>query len=144
MKGRYPNTKLARYPRMSVEDTKIWNEFIALHGKEFDSFDYDLPVGEGEPVNTSEPAWLQKDWSDLTRKRIDAVGYASGKATIFEVKPRAGTSALGQLLSYKKLFNGTYTQTEVVALAVVTSLILNDERKVYNSFGITVYVLPYG
>ena len=139
MKGRWPNTPLFRYSRMSREDTILWNQFIHDHGPEYESFDYDLPVGEGETPQEDLPDFLIKDWQDLTKKRIDAVGYKNNTATIFEVKPRAGTSALGQLLTYKKLFSQTFPSVKPVNLTVICSLILNDEKNVYNSQGITIY-----
>lgn len=140
MHGRFPPIQLHKFPRMSPEDTTIWRKFLEKEGKNYDRFDYDLPVGNGEDPGPGVPENLRKDFIDLTRKRIDAVGYRDNSVTIFEVKPRAGTQALGQLLTYFPLFIQTYPGFSSVTLAVVTSFINTDELSIYASHSIKVYL----
>lgn len=142
MLGRFPNNELYKFPRLTTDEQILWRQFIILHGKEFERFDYDLPVGKGVDPGAEVSEVLRKDYIDLTRKRIDAVGYRSGTATLFEVKPRAATTALGQLLTYANLFAQTYPGIPIVGSAVVTSLINDDERHVYESMNIKIYVYP--
>lgn len=124
---------------MSKLDSILWSEFIKRNGKDFESFDYDLPVGDGSPVEVDTPTWLAKDWSDLTKKRIDAVGYRTNGAALFEVKPRAGTSALGQLLTYQELFKISFPRTTIISLNVVCQTILPEEILLYTTYKINVY-----
>lgn len=142
MLGRFSNEELFRFPRLTTDEAILWRQFIILHGKEFDRFDYDLPVGKGVDPGESVSEYLRKDYIDLTRKRIDAVGYKNNTATLFEVKPRAATTALGQLLTYANLFVQTYPGVPIVGSAVVTSLINDDERQVYESMKIKIFVYP--
>jgi hypothetical protein len=126
---------------MSPQDVEIWKRFILKYGARFDSFDYDLPVGKGEDPGEEYEPFLRKDFIDLTKKRIDAVGYKNGKPTIFEIKPRAGTTALGQLLIYQALFLQSNTQFTSVPLSVVTEFMNTEEQRIYDSHGIKQYIV---
>jgi hypothetical protein len=139
MPGRFKNNELFKYTRMSKYDSELWNLFINQHGKEYETFDYDLAVGEGSPVDESVPFWLAKDWSDLTKKRIDAVGYVGSTAHLFEVKTIAGTSALGQLLSYNLLFKISFPELTIRSLNVICSTILPEEILIYKRNGINIF-----
>lgn len=141
MHGRFPSQLLHKYPRMSKEDTEIWVKFLKLHATAFDSFNYDLPVGEGVDPGEDVPAIYRKDFVDLTRKRIDAVGYTGDHVTIFEVKPRAGTTALGQLLTYRPLFMQSYPEFSDVNSAVVTTFMNDEEKTIYQNYNIKIYIV---
>lgn len=142
MQGRFSNNVLYKYPRMSSEDTEIWKRFLLAYAKQYQSFDYDLKVGDGVlPDLPLEPIYL-KDFQELTKKRIDAVGYSPDGVTIFEVKPRAGTSALGQLLTYKQLFVKTYPGVQIKDLCLVCALATDEEIQLYKQYGISVVILP--
>lgn len=142
MTGRFPNTQLIKYPRMAKMDYELWNKFIAEKGREYDSFDYDVKVGKGVKPTGDVPANLAADFESLTKKRIDAVGYQPGGVTLIEVKPRAGTSALGQLLSYSDLYKSTFPGNNIKQLALVTAFINPDEENVYDKYGIKIFVYP--
>lgn len=138
--GRFPSQILYKYPRMSPRDTIIWRKFLQAHQSNYNRFDYDFPVGPGEDPGAIVEEKFRKDFIDLTRKRIDAVGYNGNAVTLFEVKPRAGTQALGQLLTYGKLFTAEYSQFSPVTLAVVCEFINTDERAIYQGYNINIYV----
>lgn len=140
MQGRFPPKILVKYPHLAAADKALWNLFLGVHAKDFNSFDYDVKVGDGVTADEDVHPNLIKDYQDLTKKRIDAVGYQADGVTLFEVKPRAGTEALGQLLSYKHLYNETYPGVTVKALTVITAMMLPDEKKVYEAYGINVYI----
>jgi hypothetical protein len=142
MLQRFSNEQLARYPRMSPDESILWGKFLAEHGKEYDRFDYDLRVGQGAEAQENIPENLRKDWRDLTKPRIDAVGYKGLRATIFEVKTRPTVSTLGQLLGYRTLFLTTYKQYMVDGLALVCESIGPDVGSVIAGYGIAVYKYP--
>lgn len=126
---------------MSNEDTQLWTRFLQKYASDYDSFDYDFAVGTGEDPGSSVPENFRKDYLDLTKKRIDAVGYKGTDITIFEVKPRAGTTALGQLLTYFELFRRTNPSVTHLSMAVVTELINTEERDLYTLRGIKIFVV---
>ncbi len=126
---------------MSSEDVVIWKAFLAKYGKEYTSFDYDFKVGEGTDPGEEISENFRNDFIELSKKRIDAIGYRSSGVTIFEVKPRAGTQALGQLITYKSLYEKNYPERKIEAIAVVCSFISPEEIVLYDSFGINNYVV---
>jgi hypothetical protein len=127
---------------MSAEEGIIWGKFLASHGKDYDRFDYDLRVGSGISPSGEVPELFQKDYKDLTKKRIDAVGYKNNLATIFEVKQRANFSAIGQLLGYGMLFREDYPTIMIRNLAIVCSFTTPDDYKVISSNKILVFIIP--
>lgn len=140
MHGRFPSIQLFKFPRMSPHDTEIWRKFLIHHHNEYLTFDYDLPVGSGVDPGPSVGENFRKDFIDLTRKRIDAVGYNSKGVTLFEVKPRAGTTALGQLLVYRQLYVQTKPTVDNITMAVVTEFMNDEEAIIYKSNGIQIYI----
>ncbi len=141
MLGRFPNIELYKFLRMSQEDTQLWRKFIREHGKDYKRFDYDLAVGQGEDPGPEFQENLRKDFIDLTRKRIDAVGYTNNTATIFEIKPRAGTSALGQLITYQTLFKQSHPTISKINLVLITEFINTDEKAIYLSNNIQIFIV---
>lgn len=141
MLGRWPNTQLYKYPRMSDADTNLWRLWFAKYGIAYDRYDYDYPVGSGVDPGPDYSELLRKDYIELTRKRIDAIGYTGNQATIFEIKPRAGTTALGQLLTYKRLFTAQYKEFPVVNLSVITGLMTDEEKEIYSAHNIQIFVV---
>lgn len=137
---RFNNTVLKRYPRMTPADAITWSKFLNLHGDEYQKFDYDLRVGKGVTVELPVPEKYKEDFQQLTQKRIDCVGYNNNVVTIFEVKGRAGLSALGQLKAYKSLFLQSYPGYSVSALVLVCSFATDEELDLYMDNGIKVYV----
>lgn len=105
----YNFEKLSFYPHMFPRDIEVWERFIKHHPNYFVKVAYDVKVGTGAIVNQDVPKNIQEMQTELTKKRIDALGLeVNGVAAIVEVKPRAGLGALGQVRSYEVLFNIEY------------------------------------
>jgi hypothetical protein len=126
---------------MLPADVAVWNRFLDRYGHEYSGFRYDVHVG-GEIEKISK--WTDKvvnmsSW--LASKRIDAVGYRPGVTVIFEVKPEAGVTAVGQLITYRMLYLEKYPSVGEVKCALVCSNVLPDERRVLEAQGFTVYVV---
>ncbi len=141
MNGRFPSILLYKYPRMSPKDVDIWKRFLMEHQDMFNSFDYDFPVGSGEDPGPKFEPNLRKDFIDLTKKRIDVVGYKNGEPTIIEIKPRASSTALGQLLTYKTLFIDSHPSFQTVPLMVITEFINTEDRTIFDSNNIQIFVV---
>ncbi len=141
MQGRFPPIILTKFPHMSPADTIIWQRFLYKHGTDYKSFDYDYHVGQGVDPGPEIPDNLRQDFILLTQKKIDAVGYVDNETHIFEVKPRIGTSALGQLLSYRLLYQLKHPQVSTIKLFVVTETVNEDEKKVYSANNITIILV---
>lgn len=89
---------------MSVQDTAIWERFIAAYPDQYDACQYDFHVGDAPPFNTLMDNGDDLNQDKLYRLRIDVVGHKGTNRDIIEIKPNAGASAIGQVLSYQHLF----------------------------------------
>lgn len=130
-----PPTRLAHYPHMFPGDIEIWEHFIDKHGSDYVGFCYDVKVGDGtEPIDElTEPyANMQKV---LSKYRIDVVGIKTDAIEVIEVKPMAATNALGQVMSYIKLFVKDYEPNLPVVGHIVTDYERPNVRELAEHFG---------
>lgn len=150
-----------KYPHMGPIEAQIWDEFLRKSKFKFIKIDYDVRVGPG-----AVPKWLRekyqwlkkavedhpelrreyevtralyKEFSALTRLRIDAVGETKYEIWIFEVKPRAARSALGQLISYGYWYKAEFKPTKPIKLAVVCAAVDPNLKPVFERMGIWVF-----
>lgn len=138
---RYPPEKLAKYPHMFPKDIAIWERFIERVGNLYDSFSYDVKVGLGRPMDPSWNENIKRMNYLLSTLRIDAVGFQPSGITIFEVKPSAGPSAIGQVLCYGKLYERDKKPTLPLRLGIVTDQTTADLNYLFDVFNIELYVM---
>jgi len=131
--------KRYRYPHMLPRDARIWNHFLEQHGEYFDYFRYDIHVGEGIGEISGYPENIARLAKTLTQKRIDAVGYRGSEVWLFEIKPMAGLSAIGQILSYYSLYNKDFPDRPATYKAIVTDRTDNDIRYMCKEYSIRLY-----
>jgi len=129
------------FPHLLPREIAIWVRFLARHRTMCDFFQYDVHVGEGIDVSGRYPAEYVEMVRKLTQKRIDVVGFTPEKVFIFEVKPDAGLTALGELLAYIFFFSKKYKYDGLVQLCLVTDSIDPDTVDVLVSRGISVFVV---
>ena len=130
---------MAKYPHLMPNEVPLWERFLAIWGKNFEGFEYDVRVGKGVDPGAEYPEPWRSLAIQLTQKRIDVVGRRDGIVYIFEVKPQAGLSALGQLLAYRILYRETFNYRGRLRLAVVTDRLNPDERLVYTRHLVEIY-----
>lgn len=122
----FPPTRLLKYPHMFALDIEIWERWLDRYADDFDGFDYDTKVGSGtDPLPSLRPEYARMQ-RILSKYRIDAIGYKDGDIYIIEVKPDAGTTALGQLETYIPLYKKEYNPTGAVIGAIATNRYLPD------------------
>jgi hypothetical protein len=102
---------------------------------------YDLHVGYGMPLDPEWSESIQKMVQTVTRKRIDVVVVVPGATYLVEIKPRAGMSALGQLVAYKQLFLSEHKPSGELRLACVCERVEPDLDRVFRQNGIELYVV---
>lgn len=117
---RFPPEKLLRYPHMFPNDIAIWERFIEKYAAGYSGFDYDVKVGTGTAALPHVGAAYRQMQETLSKYRIDVVGRASLGYIIFEVKPDAAASAIGQVLTYTTLFKRDFPDLAPVRGAIVT------------------------
>lgn len=96
------------FVHMGPEDKAIWLRFLLRGGTRFAPFQYDLRVGEGIKMPADASARERHIAQTLTTKRIDVVWMHNGETIICEVKKRAGSTAIGQLILYSDLYRKTF------------------------------------
>lgn len=139
--GQFPATQLHKYPHFFPLDIPIWERFLNSVGNDFLSFDYDVKVGSGtEPAEGVGDSYARMQ-RILSRYRIDAVGHRSGSICIIEVKPEAGTIAVGQTELYRELYLRDYTPSLPVTRAIITDRELPDMRYYCDLKGVELHVV---
>lgn len=150
-----------RYPHMGPEEARIWTEFLRKTDMKFIRIDYDVRVGTGyvpkylidqleyykrmARINRKFQKDLEltraiiKSVSSLTKLRIDAVGETNNEIWIFEVKPRAGRSALGQVEAYGYWYVKQFKPRKVVKLAIVCRDVDPNLVPIFEARGIYVF-----
>lgn len=138
MQGKFPFTIQGYYPHMKPNDIRIWEKYVRANPGQFISCDYDIPVGP-------TPDWLD-DQADavgmkqgiLYRKKIDVVAYAPDYIALIEVKPRAGSSALGQILGYVLMYKDDFKPTSRIVPMVVTDRCSNGYDVIFARHGVAL------
>jgi len=128
-----------RYKHMLPRDKVIWDRFLEQHGVYFERFDYDTHVGEGIGDIVGVTDQIRKIALSLTQKRIDAVGYKGSEIWVFEIKPKAGLAAVGQIISYRILYDKDFGPGKVTHKAIVTDRTDNDIRTLCRELSIRLY-----
>lgn len=137
--GRQPFMR-PHYPHFLAEDNKVWSTFLEQNFELLQQVWYDIRVGK--------PVELPDDSSDmekrialgLTRKRIDVVATSGGNYWVIEVKPFAGMLALGQVISYARLFAMQYRVRGRVIPVIVCDEADDDLLGSFEELGVMVLV----
>lgn len=141
MPGRFIFKKLAKYPHMKPADVEIWEQFIRAKRDFFDRVDYDFHVGDGAaflPTGEDTPEGRE---NKLYQRKIDVVGYRDGQVWLVEVKPMADTEALGQILTYQKLYLKSKNANQSPTMMVLTGKITNEMKEIYAGKNVAVLVV---
>lgn len=109
----------AWYPHMMSGDVAVWSEFLKDPPVKIERVWYDVHVGNQVEGIQSADVLGNKIAAGLTRKRIDVIIETPSAFWVIEVKPYASYLALGQVLSYARLFAAEYeTDREVLPVCV--------------------------
>lgn len=110
-----------RFTGMSTFEGFLWSKFLEEHGPEF--FDYEYNVRLYRPISVPKdwPQEYKQNANDLTAYRIDAVAKAKGQIVIFEVRPDAKHSAIGNLIFYRFLYILQFAPTVPVKMVLITN-----------------------
>ena len=130
-----------KYPGMAPLDKAIWERFIEKNPLAFEKVAYHVPVGGGTEMNTVVNPETGGDVNKIYQRKIDCVGQNPGQLTVIEVKPRASTSAIGQVEGYGSLLARDYEFDERVRLVILTDELLPDVEFLAKEKGVTVLVV---
>jgi hypothetical protein len=135
-------TRNRLYPHLLDPDIDIWEEFLSAHGSAYTHFDYDVRVGEGRDPGDLVNSKFRKVGIELSKRRIDAVGFRPGTIDIIEITVYADFKALGQLLAYPELYRSTFKRSIPIRPVLVCREIAPDLQQAITDNNITVRLFP--
>lgn len=137
---RFAYKKLDKYPHFMPYHIGIWEKFISNNPGFFERVDYDIKVGTGMklPPEAEEP--YKSDLIELSKKRIDVIGYKKNVIYIIEIKPRAGLQAIGQALGLQKLYDSEYSGERKTYPCIISDSELADMKDLCSKMGI-IYLI---
>lgn len=131
----------AFYPNLREAEAMIWSRYIAQNPDAFDAVIYNLHVGEGAPIPPGAPEEIARDFKLLTQYKIDVVAFKGDRTYIIEVKPYAGTTAIGQVLSYKKLYQQYIDPSADPIMMIITDQLRPDTQTLTDQMGIRLIIV---
>ncbi len=129
------------YPHMLMEDTDIWSAYLANPLAPIKKVWYDVHVGLPMLLPVGAGDIDRRVAAGVSRKRIDAVCHVGGGYWVVEVKPFGGMLALGQVVSYARLFTRDYGPDGEVVGVVVCSEVDRDLVDDFEAQGVGVIVV---
>ena len=128
------------FPHLFRVEAEIFHRWLQNHEELYDRFEFDLRVGDGAIEEAAATDAVSRGFKRLTQKRVDVVGFKGAQATIFEVRPDADQTALGNLLAYQFHFIRMFPSAPAPNLAVITDRIEKDDAAVFKSQDVEVYI----
>lgn len=133
--------KRYKYPHMMPGDVEIWERFIEANPTAYDKVSYDVKVGSVPSFDTTVNHETGGNADNLYRRKIDVLGYKGEHIDVIELKPRAGTSAVGQVKGYGKLYEREYSAPSPVGLVIITNELLPDMTFLSESEGVRLIIV---
>ncbi len=131
-----------RFPALLPDEQIVFRNWLRLHEAEFDRIDGNVRIGQGEDPGPSFPDNTRKMAIEITQLRLDAVAYRGGTPTIVEVKRRAGSSNIGQLLTYRSMWKKQNLSVAVPRLLLVCTTFNPNILPALEEVGIQLEVVP--
>ena len=102
--------------------------------------DFDVHVGEVRKYPGQPEDNITKGMEELSRKRIDFVGYKGNVIWIGEIKRNAQLGAFGQLLGERDLYIEEFKPKTEPRMILLTDKENPDIRKIAGKYGIAFFV----
>lgn len=131
---------MPHYPHMLAEDVSVWSKFLSAVRTPIKEVWYDLHVGRGVLLPDGADDLVKRIARGVTRKRIDVVCHVGGGYWVVEIKPMASMLALGQALSYARLFAKEYVVDGDIWPIVVCDQVDEDLLDEFDELGVGVFV----
>jgi len=129
---------MPHYPHMLTEDTLVWTKFLKTDSHRLKEVWYDVRVGLPVLLDLGADDRERRIAAGLTRKRIDVVCHVGGGFWVVEIKPHANMYALGQTLTYSRLFSLEYTPGGQVIPVIVCDSYDEDLVAGFDELGVFV------
>lgn len=130
-----------QFPGMPLQESNLCRAWLRANGLEYDRFDFNVRLGQGRPLIDGLPPEIQRQAKMLSQLRADVIGYVLGRVDVIEVKDRAQSASLGQILAYQKLWNDDNGTTPIRRLVIVARDSHPDVENVYRHAGVELNIV---
>jgi len=129
------------YTHLLPEESKVWRRFLEKYEDRFERYEYDIHVGKGAIPPGEIDNKYKENFSRLTRKRIDVVGFVGTRPVIIEVRPYVAYHLAGKLEGYRYFWTQEHPDDEPPALLLICEWCNNEDRTFFASRDIEVAVV---
>ena len=112
-----------RYPGLMLEDADVWEKYLSDPFQRLEKVWYDVRVGEAVPLPSDADELDMRISAAVTRKRIDVVAWVDQVYWVIELKPFANYVALGQVVTYSRLFSQEFPKATPLLPVVIAALV---------------------
>jgi len=126
------------YPHLLAEDTEVWTKFLKAGFVNITKAWYDVRVGSMVFMGPEASEMEMLVAAGLTRKRIDVVAEVGGNTWVIEVKPYANMYAVGQIITYVRLFEQEYEYNGELRAVIICDDYDTDLIEEFDEFGVLV------
>lgn len=140
----YARTKYEKkpwYPNLREGETFIWNRFLEKYPDAYTETIYNLHLGEGAEIPAGTEENIARDFKLLTQYKIDVVGFNKDQIDIIEIKPYAGASAIGQVISYAELYKKHINPNARPNLVILTDQLRPDTELLAKQLNIKIIIV---
>jgi hypothetical protein len=130
-----------RLTHMSKGDAYLWSKFLNKYPDYFSNIRYDVRVGKSVKLKQDDPEWLKKSADSLSRKRIDIVANRDKITFVIEVRVRAKSNVVGELINYVQLYKMYYPYTNTVSPLLITDAVEADLLLTLQNLQIPFYIV---
>ncbi len=131
-----------KYPGMLPREILIWQTWLRKNTPRFDSYDYNVRVGDGRDPGAAYPQWA-RDMAILSSQlRLDVLARNGTQATIIEIEENPGMRAVGQLLGYEVFWIRDNPTLPRPKLMLICHTLNSDPALVLARSGIQVELTP--
>jgi len=109
----------ARNLQMGMIEKIVWDAFVKEFGSRYERIGENVPVWMEHPDNPGAVVASKRRLVSPPSYRIDAIAGSTKCVEIIEVKEIGNLTAIGQLLTYRMLFNRCYWGYEALAMRLV-------------------------
>jgi hypothetical protein len=128
--------------QMLPADVPLWHRFLDRYASNFERFFYNVRVGGPDVSKIDGDEVLKRMWYLNTAKRIDAIGEKENEIWIIEVASSPYLRAVGQMLTYRFLWNLDPKINKPVKDVLLCYYLDSDLEKVLKHHKVDVLTIP--
>lgn len=138
---RYATDWQGKPPHMLAPDIPVWYRFLREWGEHFHALYYDCLLGGPTLSEGEEKDPMKRMWRALICKRADAIAETRNETWLIEVSAYPGMRALGQLLTYKTLWDEDPKIDKPVVMVLVADQVDADVMISYKPYNIVLHLV---